>query len=103
MIRLTIDIEDIDYESVVDMLQPEIEAQLTGPDAPAWAKMLRLGSANSADAVRKIMARMPDSALDSAAVKTINKNSTKAATTLEDMAASKGIVVRVGNVSASKI
>ena len=103
MIRLTIDLEDIDYDSVVDMIMPELEAQLSAPDAPAWAKMLRLGSANSADTIRKFMAKMPKSSLDATSVKTINKNSVKAATMLEEMAASKGVRVQIGNVSASKI
>ena len=103
MIRLTIDIDEIDYESAVDMILPELEAQLTGPDAPGWAKMLRLGSSNSADAIRKIMAKMPNSTLDATAIKTINKNNVKAAALLEEMASSKGVRVQIGNVSASKI
>ncbi len=102
MIRLTIDIEDVDYDSVVDMILPELEEQLCGPDAPAWAKMLKLGSANTADAIRKIMAKMPKSTLDSTAVKTINKNSAKAAALLEEMALSKGVRVRISDVNASK-
>ena len=53
-------------------------------------------------AFKKILSRVPDDAIDGFVVKLLNEKSEKASQIIEDMAASKGIKIKIADVKATK-
>ena len=102
MIELKIKIEDIDYDSLADILAPALKDRIESSEFPAWARLLFLAGGMDGAAFKKILSRVPDDAIDDFVVKLLNEKSDKAAAMLEELAATKGINLKITDVSASK-
>ena len=102
MIEINLKIEDIDYDSIADILAPALKDRIEGSEFPAWARLLFLAGGMDGDAFKKILSRVPDDAIDEFVVKLLNEKSDKAAEMLENMAMSKGIRIKIADVKASK-
>ena len=102
MIELKLKIEDIDYDSVADILAPALKDRIDSSEFPAWARLLFLAGGMDGAAFKKILSRVPDDAIDGFVVKLLNEKSEKASQIIEDMAASNGIKIKIADVKATK-
>ena len=102
MIELKLKIEDIDYESVADILAPALKDRIDSSEFPAWARLLFLAGGMDGAAFKKILSRVPDDAIDGFVVKLLNEKSEKASQIIEVLAASNGIKIKIAAVMATK-
>lgn len=102
MIELKLKIENIDYDSVADILAPALKDRIDSSDFPAWARLLFLAGGMDGAAFKKILSRVPNDAIDGFVAKLLNEKSDKAAEFLEEMAASKGVKIKISEVKALK-
>ena len=102
MIELKLKIEDIDYDSLADILAPALKDRIDSSEFPAWARLLFLAGGMDGQAFKKILSRVPSDAIDEFVVKLLNEKRDRAAVVLEDLAASKGVKIKISDVSASK-
>ena len=102
MIELKLKIDNVDYDSLADILAPALKDRIESSEFPAWARLLFLAGGMDGSAFKKILSRVPSDAIDEFVVKLINDKSGQAAKMIEDMAASKGINIKVSDVSAGK-
>ena len=102
MIELKLKIESIDYDSIADILAPALKDRIDSSEFPAWARLLFLAGGMDGSAFKKILSRVPSESIDEFVVKLLNDKSDKAASVIEDLAATKGIKIKISDVSASK-
>lgn len=102
MIQLKITLEDIDYESVAEYLTPAFEDQYQNGNLPGWARLLLVAGGNTAETVKKIIGKVPDSTKEDMIVQVVNYKTDRTIRKLEDMAAEKGIRIKIRDVSARK-
>lgn len=102
MIELKLKIENIDYDSLADLLAPALKDRIDSSEFPAWARLLFLAGGMDGAAFKKILSSVPNDAIDDFVVKLLNDKSDKAAEIIEELAASKGINIKIADVSASK-
>lgn len=98
MIKLEIEIDDIDYSALAAEYLPLMGDKLRSGGNPL-AALLSNGAAGPV--AKAVLARTPKSAKDKLAAELIESNSWKLRTTLEQMAAQKGVAVRIGRLHAS--
>ena len=103
MIQLNITIEDIDYGSVAEFLTPAFEVQYQNGDLPGWARLLLVAGGSTAETVRKIVEKIPDDKKEDMIVRVVNYKTERTARKLEEIAADRGIRVRIGDVGARKV
>jgi len=103
LIELKITIEDIDYESVADFLTPAFEDQYQNGNIPGWARLLLVAGGSTAETIKKIVARVPDEKKEEMIVQVVNYKTERTARKLEEMAADRGIRIRIMDVGARKI
>ena len=103
MIQLNITIEDIDYGSVAEFLTPAFEAQYQNGDLPGWARLLLVAGGSTAETVRKIVEKIPDDKKEDMIVRVVNYKTERTARKLEEIAAERGIRIRIGDVGARKV
>lgn len=102
MIEIKLKIEDIDYDSVADILAPALKDRIDGSEFPAWARLLFLAGGMNGDAFKKILSRVPKDAIDDFVVKLLNEKGDKTAEFLEEIASSKGVNIKISDVKAYK-
>ena len=103
MIQFTITIEDIDYDSVAEFLAPAFDDQYQNGDLPAWARLLLVAGGNTADTVKKIIARIPENTKEDMIVRMVNHSTDRTAAKLEEIAAGKGVRIRIRDLQARKL
>ena len=103
MIQLNITIEDIDYGSVAEFLAPAFEDQYQNGDLPGWARLLLVAGGSTAETVRKIVEKIPDDKKEDMIVRVVNYKTERTARKLEEIAAKRGIRIRIGDVGARKV
>ena len=103
MIQLNITIEDIDYGSVAEFLAPAFEDQYQNGDLPGWARLLLVAGGSTAETVRKIVEKIPDDKKEDMIVRVVNYKTERTARKLEEIAAERGIRIRIGDVGARKV
>ena len=89
-------------ERIIDILAPALKDRIDSSEFPAWARLLFLAGGMDGAAFKKILSRVPDDAIDEFVVKLLNEKSEKASQIIEDMAASKGIKIKIADVKAAK-
>lgn len=64
MFEIKLSIENIDYESLADMLVPMLRERSDAGELPVWAKLLFIGGGMNGDAAKKIISKIPKENLD---------------------------------------
>ncbi|MCQ2452488.1 MAG: hypothetical protein MJ075_05065 [Oscillospiraceae bacterium] len=103
MVELSITLDEIDFDSVAELLTPVMEGQLQNGSFPPWAKMLLLAGGANAETVKKLLAKIPDSKKEEFLVQAVNYKTTQSARKLEDYAAKKGIHLKITRLGAKKL
>lgn len=97
MIKLEIEIDDIDYGALAKELAPMAGDALRSSGNPL-AALLQNGAAGPL--ARAVLDRTPKSAKDKLAAELIESNSWKLITALEQAANRKGVRLRIGRIHA---
>ena len=103
MIELKLTIEDIDYDSVAEFMAPAFDEQYQNDTLPGWARLLLVAGGSTQETIRKIMNKIPDEKKEEMIVRVVNYQTDRTARKLEDIAAGKGIRIRIRDVGAEKI
>lgn len=103
LVELSITLDEIDFDSVAELLTPVMEGQLQNGSFPAWAKMLLLAGGTNAETVKKLLAKIPESKKEEFLVQAINYKTDQSARKLEDYAVKKGIRLKVTRLGAKKL
>jgi len=100
--ELKLKIEDIDYESAVDLLAPLLIEYLRKEGGnPLLAKMLSGSPEMAKSAVKTILAHMPREKKDAMLVRLLNDNRAAICKAIEAFAASKKLHFRIMDAKAS--
>ena len=102
MIQLNITIEDIDYDSVAEFMAPAFDDQYQNGELPGWARLLLVAGGSTAETVKKIIGKIPESTREDMIVRVVNYQTERTARKLEDIAAGKGIRIKIRDVGARK-
>ena len=97
MIKLEIEIDDIDYAALAKELTPMAGDALRSNGNPL-AALLQSGAVGPV--ARAVLDRTPKSAKDKLAAELIDSNSWKLISALEQASARKGIRLRIGRIHA---
>ena len=97
MIKLEIEIDDIDYGALVKELAPMAGDALQNRGNPL-ASLLQSGAAGPL--ARAVLDRTPKSAKDKLAAELIGANNRKLIENLEQASARKGVRLRIGRIRA---
>lgn len=97
MIKLEIEIDDIDYGALAKELAPMAGDALRSSGNPL-AALLQNGAAGPV--ARAVLDRTPKGAKDKLAAELIDSNSWKLISALEQAAARKGVRLRIGRIHA---
>ena len=98
MIKLEIEIDDIDYSALAEQLLPLLGDRLRGDGTP-FASLL--GSGAAGPMAKALLSRTPKATKDRLAAELIEKNSGRLRDTLERAAADKGVDLRIGRIRAA--
>lgn len=101
MIEIKLNISDIDYDSMAELIAPMLREKADKGEVPAWIKLLMIGGGNGIDAVKKVMHRIPDDKKEMFIAGLIDSNSENAGKFLEELAAMKGMRLKVSKVKAT--
>lgn len=101
MLEIKLSVENIDYESLADLIVPILKDKSDSGELPIWAKLMFVGGGMNGDTARKIISKIPKEKLDEFTVKLINEKSSAVTDMLEEMISSKGIKVVITDVKAS--
>jgi hypothetical protein len=103
MIELKLQVSDVDYNSLTELLLPVVFEQMgQSTDSPLWSKILFSSQGLTEAAAKAVLAKMSKDKKDEILVNYINKNSLKIADAFMQMAGSKGIRLTVQSVEARK-
>ena len=97
MIKLELEIDDIDYAALAQELLPLAGDKLRNDGNPL-ASLLQSGAAGPV--AKAVLARTPKSTKDKMAAELIESNNWKLIAALEQAAARKGIRLRIGKIRA---
>lgn len=103
MIEIKMNISDIDYDSMAELIAPMLREKADKGELPAWIKLLMIGGGNGTDAVKKVMHRIPEDKKEQFIASLIDGNSENAGKLLGELAAMKGVHLKVSGVTASKV
>ena len=97
MIRIEMTIDELDYDSLLDQYLPVIAEKLRETGNPVG---MLLSNGMPASMAKSIVAGLPQSARDKLAVDLLNANGARLGQKVEELAAGKGVHVRVSAVHA---
>lgn len=100
MIQLTLELEDIDFNMLIDQYLPVIGDQLRASGNPVG---MLLSNGMSANMAKGILRTMSQEKREQLAVDLLNGNSAKLIANIENMAAQKGVQARVHKLEARQI
>lgn len=98
MIELKIDISDLDYGALAELLLPYMTQQSGGADANS-----RLTGIIGLGAAKALLAKMPAEKKDELLARYVNKNTERINKLIGDAAEAKGIKITVSNVRARTV
>jgi sRNA-binding regulator protein Hfq len=98
MLKIELEIRELDYENLLENLLPLMEEQLRASGNPLG---MLLSNGMSAGMAKKIISGLPQSQVDQLVADVINGNSKKLIDKAEDAAREKNINIKVGAVRAS--
>jgi hypothetical protein len=98
MLKIELEIRELDYENLLENLLPLMEEQLRASGNPLG---MLLSNGMSAGMAKKIISGLPQSQVDQLVADVINSNSKKLIDKAEDAAREKNINIKVGAVRAS--
>lgn len=96
MLRLELELNELDYTALADLMLPLMAEELKRSGNPMGALL-----SSSPAMAKKLLSTLSQSQLDSLAAKVINKNSTAMARRAEAMAAQQGVHARVVSMKAT--
>lgn len=97
MIRIEMTIDELDYDSLFDRYLPAIAEKLRETGNPVG---MLLSNGMPSSMAKSIVAGLPQSAKDKLAADLLNANGARMGQKMEELAAEKGIHVRVDAVHA---
>ena len=98
--KITLEIEDLDYGAVAAALLPAVHERLEKEDGSVGTKILSKLTALSPSIAKKMVNLLPAETQNEIAVLLINKNKDKILEAAENLAAEKGISVRIKDLEA---
>ena len=99
MLKLTVNVEDLDYDALVDQFLPQLIDNFSRQN-PTLGRLLSGGSAIAASVVKGIVSRMPQEKKEAMAAELLEKNSAALTGKLEGLLLENGIKVRVTGFTA---
>ena len=99
MIRLTIELEDVDFDVLIDHYLPVIGAQLRSSGNPLG---MLLSNTASASVAKGMLRALSPEKKEQLAAELINGNRQKLIASLEEMASSHGFQARVRSLQATQ-
>ncbi len=97
MLKLELEISELDYAALVDYLLPQVTEQLRNSGNPLG---MLLSNGMSPALAKKVISTLPQSQLDGLVADVVNKNSQKMVQRAQDMADQQGIHARIASVRA---
>lgn len=97
MIRIEMTIDELDYDSLLDQYLPAIAEKLRETGNPVG---MLLSNGMPASMAKGIVAGLPQNTKDKLAADLLNANGARLGRKVEELAAEKGVRVRVGAVHA---
>ena len=98
--KITLEIEDLDYGSVAAALLPTVHEKFEKEDGSVGTKILSKLTALSPSIAKKMVNLLPRETQNEIAVLLINKNKEKIVEIAMKLAAEKNISVKIGNLEA---
>lgn len=98
MIKLELEVSELDYEALVDSLLPLMGDHLRSSGNPVG---MLLSNGMSGGMAKRILRGMPKEQVEGLVADTINANSAKLSRKAEQIAAQQNVHVKVGAVRAS--
>ena len=98
MMKITLEINDLDYGSVVAALLPTVHEKLEKDDGSVGTKILSKLTSLSPSIAQKMVNLLPRETQNEIAVLLINKNKDKILEMASSLAREKGISVRIGDL-----
>lgn len=92
MVRITIDVDDLDYEALAERLLPLLGG--AAEDEGGAVKLLKGGAAKT------MLHALPQARKDALAAELLNRNSVKLSEKAEEWARTQGVRVRIGRLTA---
>jgi hypothetical protein len=98
--KITLEIEDLDYGSVVAALLPMVHEKFDKEDGSVGTKILSKLTALSPSIAKKMVNLLPRDTQNEIAVLLINKNKEKIVDIASKLAREKNVSVKIGNLEA---
>ncbi|MCQ2443450.1 MAG: hypothetical protein MJ077_10155 [Oscillospiraceae bacterium] len=98
MIKLELELTEVDYNSLMEQLLPYMGDHLRNNGNPLG---MLLSNGMSSSMAKRVLATVPQSQKDALVCDLINSNSVKMAQKAEDSAAKHGIAVKISSIHAS--
>jgi hypothetical protein len=98
--KITLEIEELDYGSVAAALLPMVHEKFEKEDGSVGTKILSKLTALSPAVAKKMVNLLPRDTQNEIAVLLINKNKEKIVELATELAAEKNISVKIGNLEA---
>ncbi len=103
MIELKLQVSDVDYDTLAELLLPAVMEQMgRASDSPLWSRLLLSSQGFTAGAAKAVLARMSKEKKEEMLAGYINKNGSRIAELFMQMAASKGVGMTVSGVEAAR-
>ena len=103
MIELKIALDDIDYNTLAELMMDSLKRHYDPSDdsIPIWGKLLLSSQGVTKSTVTAILSKLPQDKKDELAVRFINQNKYKIKEKLEQMAYNSGVNVKISGVEAN--
>ena len=103
MIEIKINIDDIDYGSLAEVILPLMKEKAANGELPVWAKLAFISGGMNCDAVRKIIDKIPNNKKEEFIVNLLNGKKDKTAEFLEKIAENNGLNMKIQNLEIRKV
>lgn len=100
MIKVELELSDIDYDSLIDQFLPVVLENMRQSDNPA-SRLVSSGM--PASMARTLLKNLPQSTKDQLTVELINTNKEKIVPFLKDIAMKNSLQLTIGDVRASAV
>jgi len=94
--KLTVTVNDIDYDSLADLLVPALAQQMEN----TWFPVNLTENGKATDAAKAMLRRMPEKRKNALLCNAVNRNEEKIADLLMNAAREKGISLNISDIHA---
>ena len=98
MIQISITLDDVDFDGLIDQYLPFLLEKLKNGDGPGSL----LSAGVPAGLARSALHRLPQDKKERLAAELINKNSDRLAEKIEDLARENGVGIKIGGITARR-